>query len=574
MKKTAKIFAAILTVIMTVSILCGCGNDKLPRERGRYSYWVSLPSSNAATLKSFDELLMYQELQKLTNTKIDFIHPVSGTAGSEAFQILLSSNDIPDIVEYTWTAYPGGPQKAIENGVIISLNKYMQESAPNYYSYMEGEKSKDNPLYSVQSKTLEGNYYGFRNLNIGTYRCFSGFYIRKDLLDEWGLEVPVTIDDWTNVFKVAKENGVEKPLTGSSSIFALNNTNTFNSAWNVSKDFYIDADGKTVKFALEDEGYKNYIDQMAKWFKAGYIDPDYLTVDTETLQGNMTSGKSIATFGAVGGGMGKIFAAMVTRDENFNLVACPTPVLNVGDTSWFVSGIQSESADPTIAISVMCGAKDEERYKEAMKFCDYLYSDEGIILKSFGVEGKTFKKVETEVDVKAAPSDGHLVDSDGYAINLDGSRVKETVTKYEYLINDPEVYKEFNAQSVEAALYHFFRPANSPGFNQHNDYLDGFYPYQQQKDALVIWNQFSDEARKHILPASIQYTQEETDEMNKLTASGCTSNLDAAISDIIMGKKSISEFDSVVETAKKEGYSRLLEIRQTAYNRYLKDINK
>ena len=68
--------------------------------------------------------------------------------------------------------------------------------------------------------------------------------------------------------------------------------------------------------------------------------------------------------------------------------------------------------------------------------------------------------------------------------------------------------EKIGAHSVEAALYHFMRPANSPGLNQHPDYLNGFYPYEQQKEAIVIWNQNVQEARKHVLPP-LSYTGEE-----------------------------------------------------------------
>lgn len=41
---------------------------------------------------------------------------------------------------------------AIDNKVIISLNKYLKEYAPDYYDYMEGERGRANDyLYKKQS---------------------------------------------------------------------------------------------------------------------------------------------------------------------------------------------------------------------------------------------------------------------------------------------------------------------------------------------------------------------------------------------------------------------------------------
>lgn len=540
MRKTFKIVSLVLAMMLMVSALTGCGENKLPRERGTYTYWSTLGGQVAQTQNKYDDMLMYKELEKRTGIHVDFIHPSKGSTGNEAFQILLASGDIPDMVEYTWSSYPGGPDKAISDKVIISLNKYMKEAAPNYYSYMEGEKAAEKDyIYKAQSITNNGNYYGFRSMCIGQYRSFGGLYVRKDLLDKWGLEVPVTIDDWTLVFKTAKENGIKKPLTGGADLFALMGNQVFNVAWNVAKGYYID--NNEVKYGPFEAEYKEYIAQMAKWYEAGYIDVDYPTNDTATIQGNMTSGSSIATFGFVGSGLGVLIPAMENKNPDYNLVACPRPVLKEGDIST-ISNVSAESLEPTIAIAYACGKDDEERYKEAMKWCDYLYSDEGIILKSFGVEGQTYY-TETKSD---------------------GS------TKYKYIISDPAEMEKIGANSIEAALYHFMRPANAPGFNQHDDYLDGFYPYQQQKDALQTWNLNIDEAKKHALP-TLAFTEEESSKIAEINTNYQV-KLEADLNDIIMNKKSIDSYDAVIKEAKKGGMDKVLEFYQTAYDRYLKNL--
>ena len=535
MKKVFKIMSLVLALMLAIGVLAGCGGSKTARETGSYTYWASLGSQTAQTQEKYDDMLMYQELEKRTGIHVDFIHPSKGSTGTEAFQILLTSSDMPDMIEYSC-----GDDKAIEDKVIISLNKYLEEAAPNYYSYMEGEKAAENGyIYKAQSITNNGNYYGFKNMCIGQYRCFGGLYVRKDMLDKWGLDIPVTIDDWTELFKTAKENGVKKPLTGSSDLFSLIGNQVFNVAWNVAKGYYIDGD--KVKYGPFESAYKDYVAQMAAWYKDGYIDVDYLTNDSSVIQGNMTNDSSVAAFGFVGSSLGVLLPAMEAKNPEYNLAACPRPVLKEGDIST-ISNVSPESLEPTIAITYACGKDNEERYKEAMKWCDYLYSDEGIILKSFGVEGGTYYTEQ----------------------NPDGS------TKYKYIISDPAEMEKIGAHSVEAALYHYFRPANSPGFNQHDDYLDGFYPYQQQKDALQTWNLNIDEAKKHALP-TLSYTEEEATQTAEINAK-CREKLDAAINDIIRNEISIDSYDAVIKEAKSGGMDKVLEIYQTAYGRYLKNL--
>lgn len=552
MNKTLRIFAIFLAIIMIAGVMCGCTQSELSRENGKYTYWATVDSRSLQTIKSYNDMLMYQELAKKTGIEIDFIHPTAGSTGSEAFQILLTSTDLPDMIEYRWKSYPGGADAAIDNKVIISLNKYLEEYAPDYYNYMEGEKSKINDgLYKTHSQTPNGNYYGFCSLNIGNYRAFSGLYIRKDLLSKWGMEVPVTIDDWSKVFAVAKKDGYKYPLTGSGYyLFDINGLNSFNGAWEVGKNYH--KEGDKIIFSLDKPGYKEYVKTMADWFKKGYIDPDYITNDSDAVLGKITNGISIASYGYVGGDFGKLIPAMENSEKypDFEIAACPFPVLKKGSTPWFQE-ISADADDPSIAITVACGAKNEDRYKEAISWCNELYTDEGKILKSFGVEGKTFTKEE-----KAANE-----------IGADGDKYKYTYTSLIADDNDPG-REEIGAHSVEAALYHFMRPGGGPGLIQHSDYLLGFYPYEAQKDAIIKWNENLKTAKEYTIPY-ITFTNEETERKNELW-SKAYDTLNASISNIIMGKADINTYDAAVAKAKKDGFDEIRDIYQAALDRYNK----
>ncbi len=549
--KMKKVLALMLLLAMTVSVFAGCTSGKETRETGKFTYWAVMNSKAQQTLSGYDEMLMYQELAKRTGVEIDFIHPTAGSTGSEAFQILLTSKELPDMVEYSWSTYPGGAEAAIANKVIISLNEYLKEYAPNYYDYMEGEKGKARDyLYKRQALTVNGNYYGFNYLAIGTTRGFSGIYVRKDLLDKWGLDIPKTIDDWTNVFATAKKNGVKYPLTGEDTLFGLSGSQIFNNAWHVGKLFYLEND--KVMFAPDKPAYKEYVKTMADWFKKGYVDPDYITNTSDAVLGRITSADSIAAYGYVGSSLGKLIPSMIgnTEQPDFKVVACPYPLLKEGDESWFQS-VSAVANDPAIAITTSCGAKDEERYKDAIAWCDNLYSEEGAILKSFGVEGITYEKTKKKAD----------------EIGDDGEKYKYTYTSIISDDNDPG-REEIGAHSVEAALYHYMMPGSGPGINQHPDYLDGFYVYPDQKDAIKMWNKDVKIAETHVLP-NCKMTDEETERKNALWAK-CFDTLDAAVSNIIMGKADISTYDAAVAKAKKDGMDEIKGIHQAAYDRYLR----
>src|SRR5690554_4040622 len=48
------------------------------------------------------------------------------------FKYLLASGSMPDIFMNNWLQYPGGPEKAIEQGYILPLNDVIDRYAPNF----------------------------------------------------------------------------------------------------------------------------------------------------------------------------------------------------------------------------------------------------------------------------------------------------------------------------------------------------------------------------------------------------------------------------------------------------------
>ena len=538
MKKFSKIIAVLSAAAVISGAFAGCGGKEkeVAQTDGKnFTYWTVIDADSSSTIGNYSEMMMYQELEKRTGVHIDFIHPVAGSTGNEAFVAMVSGSTMPDMVEYNWNSYTGGAQQALDDGMIVTLNDYLKDNAPNYYSYLEGDKAADNNhIYKLQTTTDEGNYYGFNVLNVGTIRGFAGLFVRADKLNEWGMEVPTTIDEWTAVFAKAKEDGFEKPFTCDNNVisFVSDDVHGFNTAFDVGKLFYVEGD--KVVFAPFQAGYKEYVAQMAEWTKAGYIDTGFVTNDSSQIEGNMANSISVAAYGYVGGGLGKILPAVKAKDETYDLVACPYPAANKGEVANFQM-VYPEANDKAIAISKDCG-----NVAAACSWADYFYSEEGMILQLFGIEGDTFEKEERE----------------------DGTH---------YVYTD-KIRKHEGFQSVGEALYHYMLPCNHPGFNQHEDYLYGYYPYQSQLDALETWNLGVDKARLHKLPP-VANTEEELHEIIDIQEVA-EPELEVALNDIILGKKSIDTYDDAIKAAKDNGYDRWIEIMQASYDRYLAKLNK
>jgi putative aldouronate transport system substrate-binding protein len=52
-------------------------------------------------------------------------------AGTEQFNLIIASGDLPDMMESNWSTYSSGPERAMNDGVILKLNDIFIEHAPN-----------------------------------------------------------------------------------------------------------------------------------------------------------------------------------------------------------------------------------------------------------------------------------------------------------------------------------------------------------------------------------------------------------------------------------------------------------
>ena len=94
---------------------------------------------------------MYQELERLTGVDIEWIHP-AGDA-QQAFQLMIASNDLPDLVENCMSYYTGGADMLVEEGIAIRLNDYA-DYMPVSYTHLDVYKRQ-----SELSQLLVGDWF-------------------------------------------------------------------------------------------------------------------------------------------------------------------------------------------------------------------------------------------------------------------------------------------------------------------------------------------------------------------------------------------------------------------------------
>ena len=252
------------TTAAVAETTAGEENDK-PYAGTKLTWWVKLNANVSATYPNLGDTPWAKYVQEKTGIEIEFIHPTVGSE-KEQFSIMVASGEYPDIIEHQWVSYAGGPGAAIEDGVIISLNDVFEEKAPNMKKLL-----KEHPDIDKMVKSSDGQYYCFpflRGLESPNITQFSsGFVLRKDVLDELGLELPETIDEWENVLRAYKDYGFEIPF--------VTRSEWMKDVWSPGFDnwgnFYVE-DG-VVKHGLIEDSRKEMIAKLHDWYEEGADQP-------------------------------------------------------------------------------------------------------------------------------------------------------------------------------------------------------------------------------------------------------------------------------------------------------------
>lgn len=482
------------------------------------TYWGELNAVVAANYKSLGDSPFGKTWQEKTGVGIEFQHPAVGQV-SEQFNLLMSNKTLPDLIEYSWLTYPGGPEKAIQDGVIISLNDIIDKYCPNLKAYLV-----KNPEIDKMIKTDEGVYYCFPFIRGGDQLLTNtGLMIREDWLNELNLSVPTTVEEWYTVLTAFKEKkGASAPFSYQYGSVSLTDNNPFAYAFKAPRGFYL-ADDKTIHFGGIEGGHKEYLMTMHQWMEEGLLDLDLATLTSDQVSAKITNNSSGASFGWAGSNMGNWIVSGQATNPEYSLVPAPYPTVKKGETPEFGRRENNYPGVGSVVITTSC-----KEVELAAKFLDYGYSEEGHMFMNFGTEGTSY------------------VMKDGQPVYTE------------------EVVKNPDGLSISAAMSKYSRANYSGPFIQDERYISQYYSLDSQKAALSVWS--ATNAAKHIIPP-ITPTVDESKELSQLMNEIATYRDEMCLK-FILGTKSFDEWEDYVKTIQKMNLERALEIQNSALQRY------
>jgi putative aldouronate transport system substrate-binding protein len=485
------------------------------KEKVTLTYWIDFALQASRVMEDYNGSLTYQELEKLTNVHINFIHPAQGQA-SEQFNLMIASGDYPDIIAGA-RGYPGGIDKAIEDGVYLQLNDLIDKYAPNY-----GGIRKQNSQAARETVGDSGKIGAIYPLLRQENLAWHGLSMRKDWLDETGLPVPETIDDWDRVLRAVKRNHPDAvPLVfgfvGPQVTFkdsGIEGFGCFLSAWNIGPDFY--REGNTIKYGPIEDNFKNYLALMNRWYQDGLIDKDFPARDERGIQTMVTSGQAWAGSHSIDV-MNNLFSS-----QRIDWVIAPYPVLKKGDK------IQYRAKDwvtspGEVAISTQC-----KNPAVAVKWVDYAYSEPGSMLFNFGMEGETYTMVN------GSPRFTDLV------LNNPNMPTESAMFRY----------KMFSGAHLRWGAY------SNPGTLVN----------QKVMDAKIAW---TEAVGYDLMMPPVALTADEGREAARVLSVTNVYRNEMCIR-FIMGETSLDRFDDYVAEMKKMGIDSTIGLYQAAYDRFMR----
>ncbi|MDR2101920.1 MAG: extracellular solute-binding protein [Treponema sp.] len=486
-------------------------------------YWLSLNTNVSPNYSNLGETPFAKGLQERTGVKINYLHPPTGsTAAQEQLNLMIAAGeDLPDVIEWNWvTTYPGGPQKAIDDGVILNLNDVINKYAPNLKAFLQA-----NPNYDRMVKTDDGNYYVFPFIRGHDKLLYSqGLEIRKDWLDELNLAPPTTIDEWYTVLKAFKEKkNCSAPFTQVWS----NNQRMFVESFGVLKGFYIGANDGQIHFGQIDPGYRDWMSTMAQWYKEGLIDPDIASIQTSQQNQKMTAGTAGATVASVGSGMGTWTNSVRPTNPKYELMALASPDRAKGQKR--VYGLPNQPYSGQDSAAITANSKNVEL---AARYLDWGYSQEGHLYYNFGIEGESYTMVNGKP------------------------------------IYTPQIMNNSKGWPLSQSMSAYVRSTGAGPFIQNEGYIEQYYALPEQRQALINYN--TPGAINYLMPP-ITPSQTESRELATIM-NDINTYVDEMMVKFILGNEVLndSSWNTYVSTIKRMGIDRALEIEKAALDRYRK----
>lgn len=410
-----KIGSVLFIAAMTCAMLVGCGNgeDKeSSKTRGTDENWQTYQEkSGDESEMSIDwwlvggqdnyyqyywsEMIGLKKIQEICGININF----KVAQSYDVYLPMMTAKSYPDVITgYNLEKYRGRMSSMYYDEVSADLGNYMEEWMPNFSRIIEEYPKIGQDLrLDTGEYTFVSSLYDVDDKEDRIAASERGLGIRQDWLDEVGMDIPETMEEWYNVLLAFKNydpngNGLqdEEPVNMCSSGWKY-----FLPAYGIDDDPSIDENGNVV-YGFMTESYKEYLTELNKWSNEGLIYNMFENTSIEKMKERVTGNYAGAWKASAGdfdvNDSGSFISILRDVAPNAEFAAAPWPKTADG-YQWCFSDISSFARDTTVITDL---AVKNGRDKAAAYIIDYMLSESGSAYLNWGVEGESYEVVNGE----------------------------------------------------------------------------------------------------------------------------------------------------------------------------------
>ncbi|AZK46745.1 ABC transporter substrate-binding protein [Paenibacillus lentus] len=471
--KSPKTFAALLLASTLLLSACGSsGSDS--KNAGNSSTGNTNQSSKAGddtspitfTFFGADASPNWNNMQddigkvitEKTGVTIDAEYDVGSGGGENKLALMTASGDVPDMI-----FAKGNLSNLVDAGLVIDMAPLIEEHAPNikkiFGDNMNRLKySNDDPsIYSIVTNM---------GVDQQSFDATGGFEIQQRVLKELGYPKIRTVKDFENALKqyVEKHPTTDGqptiPLTLNADDWRImiTVTNPAFAATGAPDDgeYYVDPETYEAKLHYKRPEEKEYFRWLNHMYNEGLLDKDTFVQKDDQYKAKIASGRVLGLIDQEWGYQDAENALKTAGKDEYTYAHFPVTL-----TEEYVDhSFQSAGVDG-YGISITTACKDPVR---AIKFLDWMSSEEGQILRNWGIEGKHYtiedgvRVIPQEIQDRKVNDATNFTKESGISLYLTlgaryGDGVKDSTGNY-YTTNFPEQivagYTEAEKETLKA----------------------------------------------------------------------------------------------------------------------------
>ncbi|MGF7048293.1 putative aldouronate transport system substrate-binding protein [Paenibacillus sp. DS2015] len=329
-----------------------------------------------------------KEIIAKTGVTLNAEYAVQG-GGQDKISLMAASGEYPDLIYAK-----GDLSKLVDAGAMMDLTDLIEQYGPNlkkvYGDYMDRLKysNEDQAIYVLPSTAAVDNT---------SFDATGGFEIQHEVLKELGYPEVKTLQDYEDVLQayVDKHPTIDGqptiPLTLDADDWRImiTVTNPAFVATGASDDgeYFIDPDTFDAKLHYKRPEEKEYFRWLNHMYNVGLLDKDTFVQKSDQYKSKIASGRVLGLIDQEWGYSDAENALKSSGRPEKSYAHFPVTLSEEYQDHTFVdTGFMSGWG-----IGITTATKDPVR---AIKFLDYLASDEGQVLLNWGIEGKHYNVVD------------------------------------------------------------------------------------------------------------------------------------------------------------------------------------